>query len=77
MTRPATAIYLRAGEQLEAEDLRDLEDYFAHLRSFYGIPEDEPVFPPRPRSRREQPKPERKPRPTGRNGADHPWRNTL
>ena len=77
MSRLTTAVYLRAGEELEADDLRDLEDYFAHLRSFYDIPKDQPVFPPRPRSRREEPKHERKPRATGRNGADHPWRNTL
>jgi hypothetical protein len=74
MTRPT--IYHRQNEQLSPEALRDLEAYFAQLRAYYGIPDDQPVFPPRPRHGRGEAQPRRR-RAIGRNRADHPWRNTL
>lgn len=40
--------YLRGNDHLSADDIRQLEDYFAFLRSQYGIPEDASVFPKRP-----------------------------
>lgn len=39
--------YLRGNDHLSADDIRELEDYFAFLRSQYGIPEDASVFPKR------------------------------
>ena len=40
--------YLRGNDHLSADDIHQLEDYFAFLRSQYGIPEDASVFPKRP-----------------------------
>jgi cytochrome c553 len=74
MMRPT--IYHRQDEQLSPEALRDLEAYFAQLRAYYGIPDDQPVFPPRPR-RGPADAQRRRRRVTVRNRADHPWRNTL
>jgi hypothetical protein len=77
----STSLYLRSGEQLEADDLRDLESYFEVLRAYYGIPDDQPVFPARERhTTRLSPsstRPVKTTRATGRNRDDHPWRNTL
>jgi hypothetical protein len=39
--------YLRGNDHLSADDIRQLEDYFAFLRSQYGISEDASVFPKR------------------------------
>ncbi|MGH9919740.1 MAG: hypothetical protein ACRD6W_12860 [Nitrososphaerales archaeon] len=41
-TRP---LYLRGRHRLSADDVRQLEEYFAFLRSHYGIPEDVSIFP--------------------------------
>lgn len=61
---PEFAPYLRSKYQLPPKALAELEIYFKHLRSHYGIPDDQPVYPPR---ERELGKPGPKPqaRPTG------------
>jgi transcriptional regulator with XRE-family HTH domain len=41
---------LRAKYDLPPEAIADLERYFQLLRSHYGIPDDQPVFPPKPQS---------------------------
>jgi hypothetical protein len=77
MTRPP---YLRTTAVLDGEDRRDLEAYFEHLRAFYGIPADRPVFPTRTPSAKKSSAPSGRPAPdraTGRNRGDHPWRNSL
>ncbi|HUD05458.1 MAG TPA: helix-turn-helix transcriptional regulator [Candidatus Saccharimonadales bacterium] len=45
---PSFQPYLRARYDLPAEAVSDLERYFEYLRSYYGIPKDQPVYPPRP-----------------------------
>lgn len=47
---PGFGPYLRATTHLPPEAIDQLESYFAFLRSQYGIPEDQPVFPPKPRN---------------------------
>lgn len=44
---PSFTPYLRAKYQLPPEAVRDLEKYFELLRNHYGIPKDQPVFPPK------------------------------
>jgi transcriptional regulator with XRE-family HTH domain len=44
---PAFTPYLRVKYQLPPEAVADLERYFGMLRSYYDIPEDQPVFPPK------------------------------
>jgi transcriptional regulator with XRE-family HTH domain len=46
---PTFAPYLRAKYDLPAQAIGELERYFAMLRSYYDIPPDQPVFPPRPK----------------------------
>jgi transcriptional regulator with XRE-family HTH domain len=46
---PAFKPYLRAKYELPPEAIADLEKYFAQLRAYYGIPDDQPVFPPKPK----------------------------
>lgn len=46
---PGFGPYLRATTYLPPEAIDQLESYFAFLRSQYGIPDDQPVFPPKPR----------------------------
>ena len=41
--------YLRSKYYLPPEAIDQLESYFNFLRHQYGIPEDQPVFPPKPR----------------------------
>jgi transcriptional regulator with XRE-family HTH domain len=48
---PTFAPYLRAKYDLPAQAIGELERYFAMLRSFYDIPPDQPVFPPKPKDR--------------------------
>jgi transcriptional regulator with XRE-family HTH domain len=76
---PAMPIYLRAkfGHDLPPEAIADLERYYAMLRGHYGIPDDEPVFPPQVPSTERQPTQRRKPSATARNKADHPWRGAA
>jgi transcriptional regulator with XRE-family HTH domain len=44
---PSFQPYLRAKYDLPPEAIADLERYFDLLRSHYGIPQDQPVFPPK------------------------------
>lgn len=44
---PAFRPYLRAKYELPPEAVAQLEHYFEMLRNYYGIPKDEPVFPPK------------------------------
>ena len=46
---PTLKPYLRAKYHLPPEAIEQLEGYFAFLRHQYGILDDEPVFPPKPR----------------------------
>ena len=75
-------------DRLSAKDRSDLEAYAEVLRPYYGIPDGQPVFPdqqPEPRRRRnDEPAADgrmkldkSKPRATGINSDDHPWRGTL
>ncbi len=73
---PEFVPYLRAATPLPPEAIRDLEKYYAQLRAYYGIPEDQPVFPPRPVDKSDQTKPKHPPKATGRNRGDHPWRTS-
>lgn len=72
-TLPTLTPYLRTKYDLPPEAVRDMERYFAQLRSYYGIPDDEPVFPPQQPL---QDRPHRRGRPSkqARNSAKHPWR---
>jgi transcriptional regulator with XRE-family HTH domain len=45
---PTFTPYLRAKYELPPEAVADLERYFDMLRSYNGIPNDQPVFPPKP-----------------------------
>lgn len=47
---PSFQPYLRAKYNLPPEAISDLERYFEYLRSYYGIPSDKPVFPPKPKA---------------------------
>jgi len=73
----AGAAYLRAASELDENDRRDLESYFEHLRAYYEIPADRPVFPARRLAATTRRRPLRTRHAAGGNGADHPWRNTL
>ena len=76
---PGFTPYLRTKyPELSPEDVRGLERYFDLLRSYYGIPKDQPVFPPKPKSKQDDPmKPRRsKPSEGARNDASHPWRSS-
>jgi transcriptional regulator with XRE-family HTH domain len=48
---PTFKPYMRAKYDLPPEAVADLERYFELLRNFYGIPKDQPVFPPKPPAR--------------------------
>lgn len=65
----------RPQKRLGGEDLRQLEDFLGHLRRYYGIPADQPVFPKRKKTTRPTPAPTRR-SDTAINAADHPWRVT-
>jgi transcriptional regulator with XRE-family HTH domain len=43
---PSFTPYLRAKYELPAQAVADLERYFELLRAYYGIPKDQPIFPP-------------------------------
>jgi len=47
---PSFRPYLRAKYDLPPEAITQLESYFSLLRSHFGIPQDQPVFPPKPKS---------------------------
>jgi hypothetical protein len=61
---PTLTPYLRSKYQLPPKALAELQRYFDYLRQYYGIPEDQPVFPRRERSAR-KPGPKPQPRPAG------------
>lgn len=44
---PSFRPYLRAKYSLPNEAVAELEHYFEMLRSYWGIPDDQPVFPPK------------------------------
>ena len=72
-------IYLRRDVALSPADMADLNEYFTALRVFYDIPASKPVFPDTSHASDARPE---KPasgtvKATGRNRADHPWRNSL
>jgi transcriptional regulator with XRE-family HTH domain len=46
---PSFRPYLRTRYELPYDDIDKLESYFNFLRAQYGIPKDQPVFPPKPR----------------------------
>jgi len=77
--KPPT-IYFRR-DRLSSGDRSDLDAYAELLRSYYGTPEGRPVFPRRRPTAEQEPDSPRtrpqKPRATGLNRADHPWRGTL
>lgn len=73
---PEFAPYLRSKYALPPEAIADLEKYYAQLRSYYGIPEDQPVFPPIPKEDRAKRPPKSRRKATGRNSDAHPWRTT-
>ena len=52
---PSFTPYLRAKFDLPPEAIADLERYFDLLRTYYDIPEDQPVFPPKPKPKNEPP----------------------
>ncbi len=47
---PSFQPYLRAKYDLPPEAVADLERYFELLRNYYGVPKDQPVFPPKPKT---------------------------
>ena len=65
---------LRASKRhdLSPHDVSDLKEFMRLQRDYFGIPDDQPVYPPMPKdpSRASQTRREA----TGRNRADHPWR---
>ena len=72
---PSFSPYLRTKYDLPPEAVADLERYFDMLRSYYDIPDDAPVFPPKPKSDQPFATPP-KPAVGRRNGDAHPWRST-
>jgi transcriptional regulator with XRE-family HTH domain len=46
---PSLQPYLRSKYNLPPEAIADIERYFELLRNYYGIPKDQPVFPPKPK----------------------------
>jgi hypothetical protein len=65
------AVYFRH-DRLSPQDQRDLDEYCDMLRNYYGIPEDEPVF---PKAKPQGPgAPAATSAATGSNPANHPWR---
>src|SRR5262249_3294320 len=65
-----SAVYLRSDADLSSDEMRDLEHYLDMLRLYYGIPADQPVFPPIPQASTRRARPSR----TAINRPDHPWR---
>src|SRR5579884_2514090 len=68
---PGFQPYLRAKYDLPPEAIADLERYFDLLRNYYGVPKEQPVFPPKRQKRPKKPEEEIVP-PWGKNGAP-PW----
>jgi transcriptional regulator with XRE-family HTH domain len=55
---PGFTPYLRAKYELPPEAIADLERYFELLRNYYGIPKDQPVFPPKTENQHRRSDPE-------------------
>lgn len=72
--RIQTAVYFRE-QPLPPYEAAELERYYKQLRDYYGIPEGQAVFPPKPRNQKRDRK--ATPDPNARNGASHPWRATI
>ena len=72
---PSLSPYLRTKYDLPPEAVADLERYFNLLRSYYDIPDEAPVFPPKPKSDQASITSAR-PAAGRRNGDAHPWRTT-
>jgi transcriptional regulator with XRE-family HTH domain len=49
---PSLKPYLRARYHLPHQAVAELERYFQLLRNYYDIPDDRPVFPPKPQRRK-------------------------
>jgi transcriptional regulator with XRE-family HTH domain len=47
---PGFQPYLRAKYNFPPEAVAQLEGYFRFLRDYYGIPDDQPVYPPKPKT---------------------------
>ena len=72
-------LYLRGcGPELTARDREELEGYYDVLRSYYGIPAGEPVFPPKEANEPRSIGASRSGRPSrgAKNGPGHPWRTS-
>jgi transcriptional regulator with XRE-family HTH domain len=61
---PTLTPYLRSKYQLPPKALAELQRYFDYLRHYYGVPDNQPVFPRRPRTLG-KPGPKPQPRPSG------------
>jgi transcriptional regulator with XRE-family HTH domain len=72
---PSFSPYLRTKYDLPPEAVADLERYFDMLRSYYDIPDEAPVFPPKPKAEPSS-TPTPKPAADRRNSDAHPWRTT-
>lgn len=72
---PTLTPYLRSKySTLPPEAVADMEKYFDMLRSYYGIPSDQPVFPKRPATK---PVKRAKPSADAKNDVKHPWRGAA
>jgi transcriptional regulator with XRE-family HTH domain len=72
---PALTPYLRAKFDLPPEAVADMERYFALLRNYFGVPEDQPVFPPEQHDRSGPGTSTQVPSEGAKNSAAHPWRS--
>lgn len=66
---PTFTPYLRARYHLPHQAVQELERYFEMLRSFYGIPDDQSVFPPKPKDQTPKSIPKRSPAKSKRRAA--------
>jgi len=75
---PSFSPYLRTKYDLPPEAVAQLEQYFDMLRTYYGIPDDAPVFPPKPKDDEDDEDDLRpyEPSPDRRNDDTHPWRSS-
>jgi transcriptional regulator with XRE-family HTH domain len=71
---PSFGPYLRTKyADLPPDAVADLERMFSMYRAYYDIPDDQPIFPPRPKPDQSA-QVRRQPSLNARNRADHPWR---
>lgn len=52
---PSFPAYLRSTSYLSPEDIRQMEGLYKFLRAQYDIPDDQPVFPPKPKAEDTEP----------------------